>query len=34
MHKAKLANNLEEILKKIQENVTEQMNTQEQITDE
>ena len=34
MHKTKLANDLEEALKKIQENVTDQTNTQEQITDE
>ena len=34
MHKTKLANDLEEALKKIKENVTDQTNTQEQITDE
>ena len=34
MHKTKLANDLEEALKKAQENVTDQTNTQEQITDE
>ena len=33
MHKTKLANDLEEALKKVQENVTDQTNTQEQITD-
>ena len=33
MHKTKLANDLEEALKKTQENVTDQTNTQEQITD-
>ena len=34
MHKTKLANGLEEALKKMLENVTDQANTQEQITDE
>ena len=33
MHKTKLANDLEEALKRIQENVTDQTNSQDQITD-
>ena len=33
MHKTKLADDLEEALKKVQENVTDQTNSQDQITD-